>query len=151
MADLSAKTVVGWREVISLPEIKLNNICAKIDTGAKSCALHATDIHQYSENGQNFVRFLFDHKSCLSKEPSRVIVLPIKDLRKIKNTSGVPQARIVVATPMRIASVEKIIDISLCDRANMKYPIIIGRTALQKCNLSVEPSESWLQSIHPGA
>lgn len=149
MTNVSTKPVVGWREMISLPAIGLSDICAKIDTGARTSALHATNIEQYLDGGKRYVRFVFDHKYGRHGVADKVCTLAIRNLREIKNTSGVPETRVVIATPLRVGAVEQIVEITLSDRANMKCPMIVGRTALAAFNFVVDPSQSWLQSHNP--
>lgn len=135
--------MIGWRETISLPEIGMNQFAAKIDTGALTTALHATNIMKIRVEGRSWVQFVPDHGVLQSAERC---MLPILHTRAITNTSGVPEDRFIVATTLKIGSNTARVEVSLTDRSDMKYPIIIGRSALRLLRLTVDPSRSWLVS-----
>jgi hypothetical protein len=138
-------TVIGWREQISLPDLDLNNFAVKIDTGAKTTALHATDVELFEVDGTQWVRFLpdFIHGEAHPRE------VPVLETREIRNTSGVPEERIVIRTMLQIAGRRWKIDASLADRAPMRYPLILGRSALKGHNMSVHAGRSYLVSERP--
>lgn len=134
---------VGWRETISMPALGLNGFRAKLDTGALTTALHATQISRRVIDGKPWVEFLPDHEDL---EGSDYCLLPLLHSRMIKNTSGIPEARFIVATTLEIGDRKGRVEVSLTDRSDMKYPIIIGRSAMRLLRLTVDPSRSWLQS-----
>jgi hypothetical protein len=72
--------------------------------------------------------------------------MPILHCRKITNTSGIPEERFIVATVLEIGARAERIEISLTDRSDMTFPIIIGRSAMRVLRLSVDPTRSWLRS-----
>ena len=72
--------------------------------------------------------------------------MPILHTRRITNTSGIPEERFIIATTLRIGDRKGRIEVSLSDRSDMRYPIIIGRSALRLLRLTVDPSRSWLFS-----
>ena len=133
--------VVGWRERVDLPLLGLSNLKAKIDTGARTSALHATDIETFERDGIPWVRFhtRFDDDSIDTD-----VECPIHDQRDIKNTSGIPETRIVIRTKFRIGKRLWAIDLSLTERSDMKFRMIVGRTALRKRHILVDPSKSNL-------
>ena len=139
-------TVIGWRETISLPELKLHDFAVKVDTGAKTTALHADAIETFQKDGANWVRF---QSPELGDVPVHVCEFPILALRRITNTSGMPEARIVIRTPIELAAQRWEIDISLTNRANMRFPLILGRRALRGRNIGVHPAKSYLVSNKP--
>jgi hypothetical protein len=139
--------VIGWREEISLPDLGLTNIRAKIDTGARTTALHASHIRTYQRDGALWVQF---HPSTHRGLPDIDLChAPVHDRRQIKNTSGIPEERIVIRTHLHIADRKYLIDVSLTDRADMAYPIIIGRTAIRNHSLLVNSGRSWLTRPTP--
>lgn len=126
--------VIGWVEHLDLPLLGLANIRAKIDTGARTSALHATGITPFLRNGIEMVRFQVqlngDHLPI-------TVETEIYDRRAIKNTSGIPEDRIVIRTELKLTDRAWPISVSLSDRSNMRFPMIVGRTALKKHNIAV--------------
>lgn len=135
--------MIGWRETASLPDLDLRRFRAKIDTGALTTALHATKITRLEVRGQQWVEFLPDHEVL---EDVQHCVLPLLHTRQITNTSGVPEERFIVATTLQIGTRKGRIEVSLTDRSDMRFPIIIGRSALRLLRLTIDPSRSWLQT-----
>lgn len=138
--------MIGWRETVSLPNLGLEQFPAKIDTGARTTAIHASDIKLYEINGEPWVEFTPDHAGLRNVDQC---ALPVHHKREITNTSGVPEERIVAITTLQIGTRKERIEISLSDRTDMKYPMIVGRTALRQLRLTVDPARSWLQSPKP--
>ena len=138
--------VIGWHECISLPDLRLTDFAVKVDTGAKTTALHAVDIETFYEGAQKWVRF---RSPEVDGVPSRLLQFPVFTKRAITNTSGKPETRIVIRTPMIIAGRKWKIDISLTDRGNMRFPLILGRRALRHHNIAVHPGKSYLVSSKP--
>ncbi|RFU12309.1 ATP-dependent zinc protease [Rhodobacteraceae bacterium W635] len=134
-------SVIGWRERVALPELDLDMVEAKIDTGARTTALHASRIRPFEQDGKPWVEFHPEHDRL---DRASLCRLPIHDRRAITNTGGVPEERIIIRTRLLIAGHRLRIDISLADRADMAFPIIIGRTALRRARLLVDSGRSWL-------
>lgn len=127
--------VIGWKEHLDLPDLRLKQIKAKIDTGARTSALHATRIEPFfKEDGVEWVRF---EVRPTEHSPARRVEWPVHDRRAIKNTSGVPEERIIIRTRLRLTDRSWRISVSLADRGNMRFPMIIGRTALKKHDIAV--------------
>ena len=134
MENAKQTLIVGWIEHVSLPDLHLHNIRAKIDTGARTSALHATQILPFEKDGVPWVRFF---AQLHNEAPNVQVEAPIYDLRNIKNTGGVPEQRIVIRTPFIIAGRTALISVSLADRTNMRFPMIVGRTAIKRHNIAV--------------
>ena len=126
--------VIGWIEHIALPALGIPDIRCKIDTGARTSALHADDIERFVKDGEDWVRFDLRLKS---HGPATRIEAPIYDIRRIKNTGGIPQERIVIRTTVNLGGREWPISVSLTDRSRMKFPMIVGRSALKNQNIAV--------------
>lgn len=139
------RNVIGWREQIRLPELGITQLAAKIDTGARTSALHAEDREVFERNGERWVRFMAPK---LKNMPTRIIEAPIAVEREIKNTSGVPEKRFVIRTLLVLGSHRWHIDVSLADREAMKFDLIIGRTALKGRRILVDPAKSYLSDLH---
>ena len=126
MGDNGEPTIVGWREYVTLPAWGVQGVLAKIDTGARTSALHVADIRDLPGDR---VRF----EVVLSRnDPTRRIPVEADLVRvaRIKPSTGVHQHRRVVLTRMRLGPVEKDIEVSLVCRKSMLCRMLIGRTAL---------------------
>jgi len=130
--------VVGWQERVDLPLLGLTNLKAKIDTGARTSALHATDIVTFERDGVPWVRL---HTRFDDDAHDTDVECPIHDQREIKNTSGIPELRIVIRTKFRISDRLWSIDLSLTERTEMKFRMIVGRTALRRHSILVNPKK----------
>lgn len=126
--------VIGWMEHLDLPELGLNQIKAKIDTGARTSALHAIGIEPFVQDGENWVRFQVQIDEYA---PLLWVEARIDDRRQIKNTSGIPEERIVIRTLLKLTNRSWPISVSLTDRTRMTFPMIVGRTALKHHNVAV--------------
>lgn len=138
------REVIGWREIVGLPDLGISQMGAKIDTGARTSALHADAQQVFERNGQRWVRF---KAPKLKNQPTRLIEAPIKAEREIKNTSGIPESRIVIRTLLMLGSHRWHIDVSLADRDAMTFDLIIGRTALKGRKILVDPAHSYLSDL----
>ena len=133
-------TVVGWRELVSLPELGLSGIPAKIDTGARTSSLHAHVLEDFEKGGERFVRFAVDWDG--ERHFCEAVHV---DVRGITSSNGDQQTRFVIKTPLMIGTVRFRAEISLADRSQMQFPMLIGRTALRR-RMVVDSGHSWLQS-----
>ncbi|MEP1522291.1 RimK/LysX family protein [Ascidiaceihabitans sp.] len=136
-----ALTVIGWQEAVDLPDLGLTNMIAKIDTGARTSALHAEQISRFEKDGAQWVRF---HTKFDDEARDVWIECPIHDLREIRNTSGQPEERIVIRTKFRIARRAWTIDVSLAERGEMQFRMIVGRSALSKHAIAVHTRARFL-------
>lgn len=132
--------VVGWRELVSLPELGLAGIPAKIDTGARTSSLHAHVLDDFTRAGERFVRFAVDWDG--ERHFCEAVHV---DVRGITSSNGDTQERFVIKTPLTIGNQTFRAEISLADRSQMQFPMLIGRTALRR-RLVVDSGHSWLQS-----
>ncbi|WP_336977741.1 ATP-dependent zinc protease [Altererythrobacter fulvus] len=134
--------VLGWREAVGLPEFGLSGIPAKIDTGARTSALHATHIEMVEREGVAHARFRIDlghgHETALC-EACHV------SRRKITSSNGLSEERLVVTTRLELGGELFDAEFSLTDRSDMVHPVLIGRTALRKRFL-VDPARTFLKS-----
>lgn len=133
---------MGWRELVALPELGLTAVPAKIDTGARTSSLHATVLDRFERDGRNYVRFAVDFGRQHVRQVCEAVQV---DRRGITSSNGETQMRLIVKTPMRIGAVEFRAEISLADRSDMQFPLLIGRTALRR-RFVVDSGSSWLQS-----
>lgn len=138
--------VIGWMEYVDLPDLGLLDLKAKIDTGARTSALHARDIETFTKDDAEWVRFT---THATHGEKDIWLESPIHANRSIKNTSGVPEDRIVIRTKFRLAKRSWTIDLSLTDRGNMTFGLIVGRTALKNHSIAVHTRRALLTQKRP--
>jgi len=146
-SHLAKTREVGWREWIALPEFGIEQLKAKLDTGARTSALHAVDIETYTDGGDRHVAFRIplgepdDWKRCTA------VVL---DEREIKNTSGRAERRLIIGTTLIMGRRRWHIEFSLADRKEMEFETILGRTALRRHGFLVNPGRSFLLGLPVG-
>ena len=135
---------LGWRELVHLPELGLRAIPAKIDTGARTSSLHGSVIETIERDGEHgserYVRFAVDFGG-----KSHICEAVHVDIRGITSSNGDTQSRYVIKTPLRIGETEFRAEITLADRSDMKFPMLIGRSSLRR-RFSVDSGYSWLQT-----
>jgi hypothetical protein len=132
--------LIGWRERVVLPKLGLGPLIAKIDTGARSAALHAEDI---SIRGAH-VRFAIPHNGR-----KHHYELPFKGQRRVKSTSGHSEMRAVVETEIAIGLVKFTTEITLTNRTDMGVPMLLGRATIRG-KFIVHPGRSYLVSRSKG-
>ncbi len=124
-SQIRTPTAIGWQEMVGLPTFDTLLMRAKIDTGAQASALHAVDIEAIERDGKRCVRFSLPF---LEGAAVRRFTEPLLDQRPIKNTSGVPEDRMIIQTSLFLGRRRWRIELSLADRANMGFELILGRT-----------------------
>ena len=118
---------IGWREWVVFPEYNNFPVKAKIDTGARSSALHATHIKEYSNNGHLWIKFrVYQSREFLYLD--RKII----DYKNIKNSFGDTETRPVIQMKIKIGNSVWNTEITLTQRTGMTYPMLIGRNTLTK-------------------
>jgi hypothetical protein len=134
--------VIGWREWVSLDELGIEKIKAKIDTGARTSALHAFALHPFVENGKNKIRFDIHP---LQHDTQKIVtcVADVVDKRFVTDSGGHQEERHVIKTPITIAGQTWAIEITLTERENMLFRMLLGRSALRKRYI-VNPARSFV-------
>jgi hypothetical protein len=135
-------TIAGWREWVSLPGIGVPWIKAKLDTGARSSAIHAFDIEESGAAGSERVRF-WVHPWQDSAEDAVVVECPIHDRRTVRSSSGHEEERIVVLMDVAIMGRTVSAEMTLSNRDSMGFRMLIGREALRQ-GFIVDPAQSYL-------
>lgn len=136
------KIVLGWREWVALPELGLDKIKAKVDTGARTSALHAFELRTFSDRGVARVEFKM-HPNQRDTETVVVCTADIKDERVVTDSGGHKEMRCVIETPVRIGAQTWPIELTLTSRDDMLFRMLLGRTAMQG-RVVVDPSRSYL-------
>ena len=141
---MTTNNYVGWEEWVGLPELNLPALIAKTDTGADTSALHAFNIQTFGKKNNQMVRFGINP---IDTDERFAIFCSAKiiDQRNVTSSNGITELRYVIETDMVIGGVTKKIPITLTNRENMKYKMIIGRNALD--GFQISPDKSFLQRI----
>lgn len=139
---------IGRIELVNLPEWNINNIEAKIDTGAFTSSLHCHRIEEFKKNNISWIRFnLLDPEHPAYND--KLIEFPIFDSREVKSSNGLSELRFFIKTEIVLFDTVYKIEFSLTDRSEMKYPLLIGRKFIRnkfvvdvsKKNLSYKTQE----------
>ncbi len=132
--------IVGWNEIGALPELGISALPIKIDTGAKTSSLHATNITIFEKDNQPWVRF--DTINCNGK----IITIEAKvfDQREVKSSNGETQTRFVITTNLTLDEHTWKIQLTLADRSKMRFKMLLGRRAME--NIHVSPMQQNLLS-----
>lgn len=134
--------VIGWREWVSLSELGIDKIKAKVDTGARTSALHAFSLKPFTENGKNRITFEIHP---LQHNTSQIVTCTadVIDRREVTDSGGHTEKRYVITTPLTIAGQTWPIEITLTERENMLFRMLLGRSALRK-HFVVNPARSFV-------
>jgi hypothetical protein len=141
---------IGWREFVSLPDLKVKGIKVKVDTGAATSALHAEDIFIFNKAGKKRVSFTI-YPIQGNKTKKVIGNAELIEMRNIRSSTGHLTERPVIRTLIKIGDEEAYeIDITLVNRDIMGFRMLLGRRALKKKFL-VHPGKSFIVSKNPKA
>ncbi len=124
---LKKKTTIGWTEYLEIPDWKITRLQAKVDTGARTSALHVENIQRLKNNRVRFEVVLS------RKNPERRIkvIAPVVKWARVRSSTGDYSMRCFVRTRIRLGGIEKEIDVTLVSRERMLFRMLLGRKALE--------------------
>ena len=137
----STRMVIGWREWVGLPELGIALIKAKVDTGARTSSLHASDIICFERDGESWVRFCVQpHRT--GRKLNVECEARVADFREVSDSGGHREKRFVVVSRLQIGAVTFPIEITLHNRETMSHRMLIGRSAMR--HLIIDPAQAFL-------
>lgn len=139
----SSLPMLGWREWVSLPDLNITHIKAKIDTGARSSALHAFAIDPYRKGGQRWIMFAI-HPIQKHSDVAIECHALIKDRRLVSDSGGHKQRRYVIESRLILGQSIITAEITLTNRDTMLFRMLIGRTTMNN-HFIIDPNASYLQ------
>ena len=142
-----SSTLAGWREWVQLPEIGVPWVKAKLDTGAQTSSIHAYDIEAFDREGEAWVRYTV-RPWQRSTEDEVTVESPVHDVRRIRSSSGHVEERFVVLITVVLVGHEVVAEVTLTNRDQMGFRMLIGREALAQ-GFDVSSSRSFLGARAP--
>jgi len=136
-----ALPVIGWREWVGLPDLSIARVKVKVDTGARSSALHAFDLHVVHRRGLDIVRFKV-HPLQRNTEVTVETEAVVQDYRTVKNSGGISTRRPVIRTLLDLGGVQWPIELTLVSRDEMGFRMLLGREAVRR-RFVVDPGRSF--------
>ena len=139
---MNNKQLVGALELCDLPQLKLNGLETRVDTGAATSSLHVDNIVEFKKVKEKWVRFdihpdTHDVNQVVQREAK------VKSVRRVKSSNATHQRRMVIETEILIAGMQWCIELTLTDRSEMKYLMLLGREAMSG-RLIVDPEHEFL-------
>ena len=147
MTKASQKLItVGWREWVSLPDLGIDKIKVKVDTGARTSAIHATELSPFEEDGVKRIAFNV-HTHRRDHDQFVRCVADIFDQRSVTNSGGQSEERWVIQTGLTIGDYSWPIAMTLTARPDMRFRMLLGRNAMED-RIVVDPAKSFVWGRH---
>lgn len=141
---MTNKLIIGALEIGSLPELNIKDLHIRVDTGAKTSSLHVDNIKLIKKKGKSWISFDL-HPEIHNVDTIVSCESALHDIRKIKSSNGISEQRYVIKTPIQFGSHSWPIEITLTDRSEMSYLMLLGRQGMEN-RVLVDPSENFLIS-----
>lgn len=136
------KLIIGWREWLTLPDLGIRAIKAKIDTGARTSALHTFGLLPFEEDGSLKIKFHV-HPLQRRKDIEVCCIADVVDRRRVTSSDGQTEKRYVIRTAAALGDVRWPIELTLTNRKTMRFRMLLGRAAMGGL-LLVDPAKSYL-------
>ena len=134
--------IVGWKESVSLPDLGIETLPVKVDTGARTSALHVLSAEAFTDDkGESRVRFEAD----LTPAGRRTYEAPAAEVRIVRSSNGQIEERLAIRTILQMGAMRRRVEITLTNRDDMRFPMLVGRTALRR-GVLIDPDRSFLVS-----
>ena len=134
---------IGWKEWVRLPDLGVPAIKAKVDTGARTSAIHTFHIETFKQQGMDMVEFHI-HPIQKKTDITLVCVAPVIEIRTVRDSGGHEEERHVIQTTLELMGQQWPIEITLTSRDDMMFRMLLGRTAIRNKNIMINPEKSYL-------
>ena len=136
------KVIIGNLEMCDLPELGIKDLEVRVDTGAKTSSLHVDNVKRFKKKGKPWVRFDL-HPDIHNVDKISRTEAPVSDIRRVKSSNGESQQRYVIMTPITLGTMTWEIEITLTDRSDMTYLMLLGREGMGD-RVLVDPSQTFV-------
>jgi ribosomal protein S6--L-glutamate ligase len=142
--EINKPDIIGWKEWFSLECLSLPAIKGKIDTGAKTSALHAFNIESFYIENVEYVKFAI-HPLQKNKVLEKICIAPVIGRKMVCDSGGKKEKRFVIKSKLKIGKKTLEIEITLANRDTMTFRMLLGRDAIKQANMLVDTAHSFLQ------
>ena len=139
---MNKKMLIGNTEALCLPELGITGLHTRVDTGAKTSSLHVDNLLCFKEDGERFVEFDL-HPDVYHLEETIRCTAKLKASKNIKSSNGEVETRCVIETLLRIGGKQWLIDLTLSNRQDMTYMMLLGRQGMSD-KVIVDPAGEFL-------
>ena len=141
---MTDKLLIGSLESCGLPDLGISDLKIRVDTGAKTSSLHVDNIKEFIEKGKPWIQFDI-HPDFHNVETIKHCRAPVADIRKIKSSNAETEQRYVIRTHLELGDQTWEIELTLTDRSDMSYLMLLGREAMGS-RVLIDPSKSFIAS-----
>ena len=145
MSKSAEPVIIGLSEWVALPDLGVVGLRAKIDTGASTAALHATEVQPLMRGKERWVRFTV-HLGTMVQSRHRPCEAPLVAKKTIRSSNGIAQTRYVIRTLLALGECQWPVEFTLACRKSMRYRMLLGSKALIDGGLLVNPAVSYAQA-----